>query len=293
MADVRIILCIIVVVLFWIVFAVLSWSPSCRAVVFCGRGDFKFDALTSHHVAHSTKEWLSPAVFGALRLLIGIFIVVNNAVKGVELELRGSRFIFTFFTNWAFGLLGVYFLVAGLSSIVRGGDEDQPSNFFERLAWVLFEVSFPMAVLIWLMVWFFIFPAEFEMYGWEAASLSFYGLLAHNGNVIFLVLESWLNKMILFRPHMLFAAVFGNAYISYVWAVVWPTQGRWPYFFFELQLFTSIVYIVLLATMCLFFLLVEVCINPCLKRGASVMKVDASETSVAPPAERGAIEMET
>merc|ERR1740139_44586 len=191
-------------------------------------GGMKFESLKTVHVSHGTR-CMTPLRLACFRLSIGLFILVLSTVTT-----RDLRF-WTFFTQWCFSLEAVYFLLTGLLSLcahLQNDDGEREASKVEKGAWVLYQINFAMAFLVCAIVWTLLFPPSFQENGWDSFFFSFYNLTAHNGNVVFMLLEAFLNRLVFCRPHLLFAAAYGIVYLVFSW-FLYLAIGRFNYFFLE------------------------------------------------------------
>ena len=99
-----------------------------------------------------------------------------------------------------------------------------------NIAWVLFEVAFPIGFVVSSIVTFVLIPFA------KTAGLpidNFFvttALLMHNANIIFMTLEFVLNKVPFAVWHFPFIVLYGMAYIVFSWA--WHAHTRYFHYFF-------------------------------------------------------------
>lgn len=140
--------------------------------------------------------------------------------------------VLCFSQTWCWCLQGAYFFIVVLCSW-------HPAQFlalhqWQRLcfsAWVLFEISLSLSILVTLIVTYVLYPfcvknnADFSLFfEWPS-------LLMHNFNLIFMVFELLLNSFpsvnLLHSPYAIF---YGMTYIIFAW--VWELNGGVFYYFF-------------------------------------------------------------
>ena len=142
---------------------------------------------------------------------------------------RHSRW--TTFTLWCFTLLFCYFALAaycsGMALVGRG--ERVPSGVV-RTTLVLFEVSYPLSILVTAVVTFVLIPMARQhghpmgrMFRWRP-------LMMHNGNVLMMQLTMLSAPPPVTLAHLPYAVLFGCCYIIFAW--YWFLRTRVFYYFF-------------------------------------------------------------
>jgi hypothetical protein len=142
---------------------------------------------------------------------------------------RHSRW--TTFTLWCFTLLFCYFALAaycsGMAFVGRG--ERVPSGVVIATL-VLFEVSYPMSILVTAVVTFVLIPMARQhghpmgrMFHWRP-------LMMHNGNVLMMQLAMLSAPPPVTLAHLPYAVLFGCCYAIFAW--YWFLRTRVFYYFF-------------------------------------------------------------
>ena len=100
------------------------------------------------------------------------------------------------------------------------------------IAWICFEISFPIAYLVSAVVTFVLIPFT------KKAGLpvkTFFlpmAILMHNANVMFMALEFMINELQFSYYHFIFMLFYGLAYVVFSW--VWHHyHGMFYYFFLD------------------------------------------------------------
>jgi hypothetical protein len=165
---------------------------------------------------------------------------------------RHSRW--TTFTVWCFTLLCFYFMLAAYCSgaaLVGRGDA-VPSGVI-MVTLVLFEVSYPMSILVTAVVTFVLIPVACRhhhpidrLFGWRP-------LMMHNGNVLMMQLAMLSAPPSVTLAHLPYAVLFGCCYAIFAWCWFWRT-GVFYYFFLDYHRpYAVLAYLGLLATLALFY----------------------------------------
>ena len=205
---------------------------------------------------------LSPLGLGLVRLSFAVFIfgctVTRIAGTGYETKtsyhptsrLRSAPFrmrrlrILGPFTWWSWVLLGLSFLLSSTVSILAAyGREDLVPPWLPRLALVTFEISAPNALLVASIVKYALWPHALKSRGSAGSAVfrSFYGLVAHNVNVLFVLIEvCFLGGLPIASGHVAIAPLVGIAYVLFAWASAgtWAPQSgpQFLYFFLDTTL---------------------------------------------------------
>jgi hypothetical protein len=126
--------------------------------------------------------------------------------------------------------------------------------FLQRISWVLFEISFPVAFLISLVVKYLLIPGCKKD---KLPTVLFFqpiALLMHNANIVFMCFEFWINQLPFVFTHIVFMLFYGLAYVSFSWFWFW-SRGYYYYFFLDYDRQGAIWwYIALIIFLCLLFL---------------------------------------
>jgi hypothetical protein len=178
--------------------------------------------------------------------------------EGLELRYRDARVHlrrhsrWTTFTLWCFTLLFGYFtLAAYCSGAAYVGRGDMVPSGVVIATLVLFEVSYPMSVLVTAIVTFVLIPVAYRhhhpigrMFGWRP-------LMLHNGNVLMMQLAMLSAPPPVTLAHFPYAVLFGCCYAIFAWCWFWRTRVFY-YFFLDYQRpYTAVAYIGLLAALAL------------------------------------------
>jgi len=144
----------------------------------------------------------------------------------------------TTFTVWSWMLQGFYFTFATLCSFVKlypsvfsSDMHSNCSDYMSPLAFILFEISFPVAFLVSSVVTFVLIPFErknspatFDGY------FLFHNLLMHNANIIFMTVEFFANDLHFTFHHYVYMLIYGLSYIIFSWG--WKKYCNILYYFF-------------------------------------------------------------
>eukprot|EP00550_Attheya_septentrionalis_P008643 CAMPEP_0198294568 /NCGR_PEP_ID=MMETSP1449-20131203/23063_1 /TAXON_ID=420275 /ORGANISM="Attheya septentrionalis, Strain CCMP2084" /LENGTH=287 /DNA_ID=CAMNT_0043994553 /DNA_START=68 /DNA_END=931 /DNA_ORIENTATION=+ len=224
---------------------------------------------------------LSPTVIGVVRLLFATFIlgmaVVRMAGPGYNghtffmaksrlrpstIRFRGWR-ILAPFTYWCWIMLGVSFGLSGILSLLAANESDSQETTYPimgRLALLSFEVVAPSCFLVSAVVKYALWPKAFREGGGPAGTRpfkTFYGLSAHNANVIMVLIEVGLlgGGLKVHLDHVAVAPLFGVAYVIFSWVMAdqWHPEHGPQFFYFFLD--TTLGWITTLALLSLISIL--------------------------------------
>lgn len=140
----------------------------------------------------------------------------------------------TTFTVWSWILIGLYF---GLTLYITHCSDhlrSEPPAWLLHLAWVLYEVSFSVALLITVLVTFVLIPAAKHRGLPVVTFFNTPALLMHNANVVFMLLESACNRLPFLLPHIVFGVFYGVLYVVFAWLWFWH-KGVFYYFFLDYE----------------------------------------------------------
>jgi hypothetical protein len=165
---------------------------------------------------------------------------------------RHSRW--TTFTLWCFTLLFFYFtLAAYCSGAAFVGRSDLVPSCVIMVTLVLFEVSYPMSILVTATVTFVLLPMAYRhnhpigrMFGWRP-------LMLHNGNVFMMQLAMLSAPPPVTLAHLPYAVLFGCSYAIFAW--YWFRRTCVFYYFFldYHRPYAAVVYLGLLATLAMLY----------------------------------------
>lgn len=153
--------------------------------------------------------------------------------QGASMHLRHFR-RFTTFTVWCFSLLFFYFAFgAYCSSALLAGRGDTVPSLVITTTLVLFEISYPMSLLVTTVVSFVLLPAAIKNdYPFVARMFRFRPQMMHNVNVVMMQLAMLMAPPPVTFSHLPYTALFGCGYAIFSW--VWfHRTGLFYYFFLD------------------------------------------------------------
>lgn len=162
----------------------------------------------------------------------GLKITVMDS-KGEQkpLSLIGMQRLTTF-TVWCWVLLSSYFALASACSVTALFLGRPVPDLLARAACVVYEVSFASAYIVTVVVTFLLIPAASKRNMPTHTFFEPIPLLLHNGNVIFMGVETLLNRVPIFPAHLPYGQLYGLAYLLFAW--YWYTKiGAFYYFFLD------------------------------------------------------------
>ena len=211
----------------------------------------------------SSGLFMGPMALGIIRLLIATFVIgvtvmrvmgpgvspqptylIHSKLKPAPIRLVGLRSLAPF-TLWCWGLLGVTFVLTGTVPLLCALDRtDLIHPWHLRLALMSFEVSAPCAFLVSTVVKYALWPHAYRSKGSEGTKVfrSFYGIVTHNLNVIFVISEvALLGGLPVEMTHVAVSPLLGLAYILFAWSMAnsLGKEGDGPqflYFFLDTTL---------------------------------------------------------
>ena len=211
-------------------------------------------------------SWIlfSTRLFSFLYILrLSIFLVTDPEGTLLPLEgkqmyvLKGWRRLLTPFTVWSWMLQGLMFAIsAGLSGLEVLSEWNVLGPFaiqewFLVVQNVLFEISLPVAALIFLVVRFLLIPAAQKMNPAFRESDSSFAM--HNFNLLFVLVELALNNLAFHKWHVIFVVLYCLVYTTFAW-LYWWSSGILYYFFLDYRKpGAELAYMGLLAVLSVFF----------------------------------------
>lgn len=246
--------------------------------------DITINNIVSSRVVGTGIIFTYRSLFALVVLVTNSYVLFDSAGLTMTLSTRTGSSVsvhikhlerFTTFTVWSWTLIGVYFGIVSLCSIITvylpGWTVPQ---LLLQFAWILFEVQFSISILITVVVTFVLIP------GGKSRGLpvnNFFKitpLLMHNANVIFMLVESILNDIPFQMNHIPFALLYGLTYVAFSWA--WfQYKGVFYYFFLDYgRPWAVLMYmgVVLAVSLSLFYVLVglKLCLALCVLLGGSI-----------------------
>mmetsp|Transcript_24976 Transcript_24976/g.70338 ORF Transcript_24976/g.70338 Transcript_24976/m.70338 type:complete len:381 (+) Transcript_24976:73-1215(+) len=213
--------------------------------VYCTRtGWMRWDAIRWCHMAEGVHGCGSSGM-ALYRLGVAFFVVCT-----LYMELEPQVVIACTFTIWCWTLIGVYFALAGVISALDAMGmkcENEEIQGLCCVAWVLFEGMFCCAVLVWITVWLLLLPVEYASSGTTGKLLTPLELCVHNLNVVFMSIETVVNRLCFVTPHLIFVMYYVTAYVAFsdYWFLY---SGVFNYSFIDWRLVTTPVAYTLLLT---------------------------------------------
>lgn len=197
-----------------------------------------WETLTWVHITCDCRG-LAVWKLGCARLAMGLFVVSTLCVA-----VHDETTAIATFTVWCWSLIGVYMLVTAALSLAHmmgvRADRGYGGQLLSAAVWVLFELLFTTAILVFVVVWFVLVPKV------GPNMLRPIPLCMHNLNVVFMSVEMMLNRLVILRWHAPFAIYFGICYVVFSWLYFFLC-GRFFYFFLDWRWpFAPIAYLVLL-----------------------------------------------
>jgi hypothetical protein len=220
--------------------------------VWCLAHDVGSAEVSLRDVAESDFIPLSAVVFFRFACAtVALYTLVCVYGDPVHLR-RHSRW--TTFTVWCFTLLFCYFTLAALCSgaaLVGHGDVVPAAVVMATL--VLFEVSYPMSILVTAMVTFVLFPVARRTNHPMGRMFRWRPLMMHNGNVLMMQLAMLMAPPPVTLAHLPYAVLFGCCYAIFAWC--WFLRTRVFYYFFldYHRPHAIFAYLGLFAALCMFY----------------------------------------
>jgi hypothetical protein len=139
----------------------------------------------------------------------------------------------TTFTVWCFTLFFVYFTFAAYCSgaVLVGRGATVPSQVVGATL-VLFEISYPMSLLVTATVTFVLVPVARRYHHSMDRMFRWRALIMHNGNVLMMQLAMLMAPPPVTLVHLPYALLFGSCYAIFAWWWFWRTRVFY-YFFLD------------------------------------------------------------
>ncbi len=161
---------------------------------------------------------------------------------------------FTTFMVWCFTLLFFYFTLAAFcSSAVLVGRAGAVPVFVVMATLVLFEISYPMSLLVTTVVTFVLVPVALRNDYPVARMFRFRPQMMHNVNVVMMQLAMLMAPPPVTFWHLPYTVLFGCSYAIFSW--VWFSRtGMFYYFFLDYRRPRAVfAYLGLFATLLVFY----------------------------------------
>ena len=131
--------------------------------------------------------------------------------------------------------------------------------WIQRLTWVLFEISFPVAFLVSMVVTFVLIPGCKKDNLPTKLFFQFLPLVMHNANIAYMAFEFIANQLPFVIWHIVFMLFYATAYVIFSW--IWhQLRGIYYYFFLDYERPGAILwYLGLLVGISILFLAGYVC----------------------------------
>ena len=165
---------------------------------------------------------------------------------------RHSRW--TTFTLWCFTLLFFYFALAAYCSAAAfvGRGDGIPSGIVMATL-VLFEVSYPMSILVTAVVTFVLIPVARRHHDPMSHLFRWRSLMMHNGNVLMMQLAMLSAPPPVTLAHLPYAVLFGCCYAVFAWYRFWRTRVFYYFFLDYHRPYAVVVYLGLVATLTMLY----------------------------------------
>ena len=226
----------------------------------------------------------SPLTLSTIRLAFGTFILGVSAkrltnegssptpnylpqsrLKSAPILLKGLTSLAPF-TLWCWVLLGISFLLSGTVPLLYHLNQIHLiTRLHLRLSLLTFEMAAPLSFLVSTVVKYALWPHALKRKGPSGTTIfkSFYGLVTHNLNVVFVLIEVLLlGGLPVELSHVAISLIFGLAYVLFAWwmSTRWGVKNGSPqflYFFFDTTLgwMTTYALIMLLVVLLVFYTL--------------------------------------
>lgn len=276
------VLCIVTSLVCWMIFiyVLTTGNNRIRKAVLGGDGEFKWNTLRKEHVTHPARG-MSTTSLAVMRFAFVAGVLSVYVYVGWD---KASGILYAF-TGWSWSVIGVYFVLAGIATFTSSeSTREEPATSFHCFIWALFQVVTVSAVFVTVIVYLVLMPSVWIPAGFDAMMAAFYlnvpSFVMHHFNVIFMLVEAYCNRMTFCRTHVLFGLVYGNTYIVFTWWYYF-NDGLIIYFFLDIRdSFTWISYLLLMATLYGFFVLVMKFTAPCLKRGVDEAILPSCRTNL-------------
>mmetsp|Transcript_44730 Transcript_44730/g.97385 ORF Transcript_44730/g.97385 Transcript_44730/m.97385 type:complete len:312 (+) Transcript_44730:111-1046(+) len=153
-------------------------------------------------------------------------------VLSLDFVVHGDKRAFLFFTIWNFILQIMYWFLASAASGLYLSRSQVP-KVLRRLLPVLFEVCFPSALLVSLILWGILTPHDVTK-GWQKEDFNFYSYDMHAVNTACLAIEMLLSRLLVRADHFFCMLLWAFVFCAFAWLQhIWT--NFWPYFFLDVS----------------------------------------------------------
>lgn len=167
----------------------------------------------------------------------GLSVVIYRQKRkeaGEPLVLGGLEILLIFCTLWTWCLKTFYFFLATIVSALYVYCGWVPPFWVTASLWVIFDMAFGMAWLVFWAVWVFLMPFSFlagqmAVFKEMLTPLPFY---YHNANVLLMTLELMFSRWTMNEEHCIFPVYFAYSYLYFNW-YLYSKMGVWIYFFLD------------------------------------------------------------
>lgn len=142
--------------------------------------------------------------------------------------------VFLFFTVWNYHLQILFYFLAAMCSVMTV-TKNTPSARLRTCVGSLFEICFPVSILVTIVLWGILAPNVVAT-GTPEQIADVFGFTSYNqhlSNTICLLIEFGCSRMLVKQSHFLLVAVWAGCYCVFSW-IQYPFTGFWAYFFLYL-----------------------------------------------------------
>ncbi|EGD81350.1 hypothetical protein PTSG_11381, partial [Salpingoeca rosetta] len=219
----------------WVLMAAIVIGNIVVTFVGARKGWFHWEHCTQHAIGHTTGP--HPGILLFTRLVSFLFAATVLIMILVDTP-EGQGF--KFYTIWNFTLLVVFFFLA-LSQSIRAAlrgyllSEVAHVSFFDRATFVLFQVCMTMAILVDVVLWTVLYPTAKNKSDESCCEqfINFFSIVVHGINLVLMLVELGLNRMVFVHAHATFIVYWLIAYGVFEWAYVASTGDDPVYFFLD------------------------------------------------------------
>lgn len=141
--------------------------------------------------------------------------------------------LYTFYTVWNYTLQAVWWLVGTACSAAALCGPRGPPRWLRLLAHALLSVCLPASVLVSIVLWSVLLPADWSA-GHHERDLNFYSYSMHALNTLMLYFEWYVDRLLLKPAALWLLLSWCLLYAIAVWLHHDLTSPHfWPYFFFD------------------------------------------------------------